>query len=473
MTSHVSPTRRTVRRQLETLLDSKDLEAVRTLLKAEHPADIADLLEMLGDAHRVALFDLLPPDAAAEVLDELSTRAMHDVVDAVPDEEIADLLEAMPVDDAAEVLSELRDDRAEDILALMEPDEAAEVKALLAYPEGTAGRVMTSKVVRVNEAWTVDETLQYLRAVDPEAETFAYLYAVNGSGKLVGAVPLRKLITAPASSLLAEILSRPVVSVRADADQEVAARLVAQYDFFAIPVVDAAERLLGIITHDDMVDILNAEFTEDMQRLGGSQPLEDVYLDIPVFTVVRKRVGWLLVLFLIEMLTGTVMRLFEGELQAAVALAFFVPLMIGTGGNSGSQTTSTIIRAIAIGEVRIRDTWRLLWHELRVGLMLGVVMAAVGVVRALTWGTGTPIAATVGAALLAIVLWANVIGALLPPLARRLRIDPAVISGPVMSTLVDATGLFIYFTLADSPAHPQPMSRTATCSLASKSVSGI
>jgi magnesium transporter len=444
----ITPALQDTRQKLEALLSTGDMAAVRVLLRAEHPADIADILELLSSEQQVAVFSLLDPETAAEVLDEINTRLTRDLVDAVPDETIADLLEAMPVDDAAEVLSELEEDRAEDILALMEPEEAADVGALLAYPEETAGRLMSTKVVRLQANWTVDHTLQYLRTIDPETETFAYLYVINGNEQLVGVVPLRALLLAPPSKLLSDLMTPAVISVRVDTDQEDVARLVAQYDFTAIPVIDAGGRLVGVITHDDVVDILQDEFTEDVQRLGGSQPLEGEYLSTSVLTVTRKRIGWLMVLFLTEMLTGTVMRFFEHELESVVALSFFIPLLIGTGGNSGTQATSTIIRAIAVGEVQLKDAWRLLWHEMRTGFLLGLGMAAVGFVRAITWGSSTPLAITVAASLFTIVLWANVIGSLLPPLAARLKIDPAVISGPVMSTLVDATGLFIYFTLA-------------------------
>jgi magnesium transporter len=273
---------------------------------------------------------------------------------------------------------------------------------------------------------------------------------VNSKERLVGVVPLRKLITSPVEKTIGELMNPAVVAVRADTDQEEVARLVSRYDFFAIPVADDAGRLLGIITADDAVDILEEEYTEDAQRFGGSQPLEMEYLSTKISTVFSKRIGWLLVLFMTEMLTGSVMRLYESELQAVVALAFFIPLMIGTGGNSGSQTTATIIRAIAVGEVQFRDGLRLLWHETRIGLMLGVVIGVVGYLRAVMWGSSSRLALTVASALLIIVIWANVIGSLLPLLASRLKIDPAVISGPVMSTLVDATGLMIYFTLARS-----------------------
>ncbi|MBI3160222.1 MAG: magnesium transporter [Chloroflexi bacterium] len=434
--------------RLQALLEGRNLQGAIQLLQKEHPSDIADLLELFDEKQRVQLFRLLNLEDAAEVLDEMSAEATLGLVEAVPDENIADLLEEMAVDDAAALLSDLPEGRAEDLLALVGPGEAAEIEKLLAHPDDTAGRLMNSEVVRVRKDWTLQETLEFLRSLDPDAETLAYLYVADEQERLVGVLPLRDLVTHSPDFRVGDVMDPNVVSVRVDADQEEAARLVSQYDFFAIPVVDSEGRLVGVITHDDVVDVLSEEFTEDFQRLGGSQPLEDEYLATSVATVFQKRVGWLLVLFLTEMLTGTVMRLYEQEMSAAIALAFFIPLLIGTGGNSGSQTTSTIVRALALGEVQLRDAWRLLWHEFKTGFLLGLVMAIVGFVRALLWGTGLPLALTVALALFAIVLWANIIGSLLPVLAERFRIDPAVISGPVMSTLIDATGLVIYFSLA-------------------------
>jgi len=430
------------------LLDSHRIDLIQPILQDEHPADIADLLEILSSEERALIFDLLPAEIASEVLDEIDTRSTRSLVEAIPDEKVADLLEVLPVDDAAELLLELQGDRAEDILELMDPEDASEVEALLSYPEDSAGRLMSTKVIRLREDMTVQDTLEFMRTIDPEVETLAYLYVVNGNDRLVGVVPLRNLVTSPGSKTLSEIMEISVVSVRVDTDQEEVARLVSQYDFFAIPVVDEFDTLLGIITHDDVVDILQEEFTEDMQRMGGSEPLEGEYLSTPVTMIARKRIGWLLILFLGQMLTGTVMKWFENELDALVMLTFFIPLLIGTGGNSGSQTTSTVIRAIATGEVRFRDAGLLLWREFRTAILLGVAMCVVGFVRALMWGSTTPLAYTVAFSLLTIVVWANLIGALLPLIAAKLKIDPAVISGPVMSTLVDATGLFIYFSLA-------------------------
>lgn len=434
--------------RIRNLLEMGELKKAVHLIQKEHPADIADLFELLDEPQRTVLFRELNLEDAGEVLDEINTEATIELVDAVPDESIADILETLPVNDAVEVLTQLESKRAKQILNLIEPEDALEISRQMAYPDQSAGRLMTTEVVRIFEDWTVQETLNYLRKLEDKSETLAYLYVVDAAEHLVGLLPLRVLVTENPEAVVKTVMDTDIVAVDAMADQEEAASLVAHYDFYAIPVVDSARRFIGIITHDDVVDIIHEEVTEDIQRLGGSQPLESEYLASPVITVFQKRISWLLVLFLTSMLTGSVMRLYEHQIQAMVALSFFIPLLIGTGGNSGSQTTSTIVRALAMREVLIKDVWRLLWHEMRAGFLLGLAMGAIGFVRALLWHSGTPLAITIAVALFAIVLWANSIGAILPLLASVLRVDPAVISGPVMSTLVDATGLIIYFNLA-------------------------
>lgn len=448
MTAQTLPALQSIRQQVEDLLKVQDVDALTALLMEEHPADIADVLELLDEDDRITIFNLLQPLVAAEVLDETRTEVTRELVEALPNEQVADLLEAMPADDAAEVLSELSDEQAEQILQLMGPEEAADVETLLAYPEDTAGRLMTTNIVRLDAAWTAEETLAHLRTVDEETEVLTYLYVVNGGGRLAGIVPLHKLMTAPLQKRIADIMTTGMISVNVYADQEEVARVVSQYDFFAIPVIDNDERLLGIVTHDDVIDILHDEFTEDVQRFGGSQPLEHTYLSTSILVMVRKRIGWLLLLFVTATLTGTVIRLFEDVLSATVALSFFIPLLIGTGGNAGYQMTATMIRALAMREVSLGDVWHVLGREIVTGLILGLLMGLAGLARALTWEPSIRLGLTVAAALCALVLWANVMGMLLPFLAARLRIDPAVVSGPVMSTLVDATGLIIYFKLA-------------------------
>jgi magnesium transporter len=434
--------------QVVTLLYAHKTQQLRDFLHAQHPADLADLLETLDEQQLVLVFSTLQMDVAAEVLDETRTDTLRDIVEHIPDATIADLLEELPIDDAAEILSEIAPHRADDLIALMEPDEAAEVQTLLAYPEQSAGRLMTTDIVRLRASWTAQQAIEFLRKVDPEVELLAYLYVANSNGTLTGVVPLRKLITANSDRTIDSLTIETLVSVQVTTDQEEVARVMRQYDFFAIPVTDADGILMGVVTHDDVLDVLNQEFTEDVQRFGGSAPLQNSYLSTSVPKMVQKRIGWLFLLFFTAQLTTGIMQIYEDRLQAVVALSFFIPLLIGTGGNAGSQMTATMIRAVAVGEVRFSDIWTVIGREFATGLLLGIGMAVAGVGFSSLTGYPFDLALTVGLSLLALVVWANLMGVLLPILADRFDIDPTVISGPVMSTLVDATGLLIYFTLA-------------------------
>ncbi|MFQ5577965.1 MAG: magnesium transporter [Anaerolineae bacterium] len=355
-------------------------------------------------------------------------------------------MDEMEPDEAADLLGDMPSERAQRVLdGLEDPDE---VRPLLIHPDDSAGGLMTSEFLALRRRMTATDALQAIRDWKPDTETIYYLFVVDRFRHLCGVVSLRQLVVADPAVPLAEIMDTEVISVPAGTDQEECARLMSRYDLLALPVVDAGNTLLGVITIDDVVDVLEDEATEDIQRLGGAEPLDRAYLNTGVLTVTRKRIGWLLLLFLTATLTGSVMRLFQNELRAVVSLAVFVPLLIGTGGNAGSQTTATVIRALATGDVELGDALRVWWHEARIGLALGLGMALAAYLRAITWESDPALALTVSASILGIVLWATGTGALLPLLASKVGIDPTVVSGPVMSTLVDATGLFIYFSIA-------------------------
>jgi magnesium transporter len=352
----------------------------------------------------------------------------------------------MEPDEAADLLGDIHPRQAQIILDALENPE--EVRPLLLHPDESAGGLMTSEYLALRRRMTAGDAIVAIREWQPDREDIYHLFVVDGEEKLCGAVSLHQLIVAAPQTQLMQIMDPDVISVLAGTDQEECARVMSHYDLVTLPVVDGQKRLLGVITVDDVIDVIVDEATEDIQRLGGAQPLSTPYLDTPIVSVARSRVGWLLLLFITESLTGTVLRHFEGELQTVVALSFFIPLLIGTGGNAGSQVTSTIIRALAVGDMDLKDGFLALWHELRVGLALGVGLSVVAFLRALTWGSAQGLALTVGLSILTIVVWANALGALLPVLAARFKVDPTVVSGPVMSTLVDATGLFIYFSVA-------------------------
>lgn len=434
-------------KKIEKLVDKGKTGKLKRLLAEIHPADIAVLLDQLPTEKAVVVFDLLPVTVASEVLDETGSLVRQELIEKVDDEKLADMLDELPMDDAAEFLEDLPDAVSDRLIELMEPEDRAEVQELLSYEEDTAGRLMTRNVAVLRRFWTVDETLRHLRSLD-ETESIYYLYVVDRDDKLLGVVPLRNLIQSPADATIESIMREGVVSVPVTADQEELADMVSRYDFYSMPVVDENGRFLGVVTVDDVLDIVEEEATEDIQRLGGSEPLTQPYFAVSTLQIVRKRIGWLLLLFVASTLTGTVINLFKEELETVIVLSLFIPLIIGTGGNAGSQTVATIIRAITLDEVRLSNIFPAVRKEVSVGILLGLVMTLVGGVRALTWHTGYEIAFVVGLTLAAVVLWATTVATVIPILADRFNIDPTVISGPMISTVVDATGLFIYFGLA-------------------------
>jgi magnesium transporter len=429
-------------------LESGDQAQAIALIQALRPADQAEVFGELAGQDQTDLLPKLAPEDSADILEELEDEEAVELAESLSDADLARIMDEMEPDEAADLLGDLPDERAEAILSSMEdPDE---VRPLLMHPDESAGGLMTTDFLVLRRRMRVDEALDAVRRMAPTdaAETVYNLYVVDAQNILRGVVNLYKLLQANPIARVEDVMDVDVISVRADEDREVAARLMARYDLLSLPVIDATARLLGIITHDDFVETVEEEITEDIQRLGGSLPLPGPYLDTSVLGVARSRAGWLMLLFITGTLTGTVMRLFTDQLEAVVALAFFIPLLIGTGGNAGSQTIATVIRAIATGDIKLRDSLRVVWHELRVGILLGTAMALFGLVRAVFWGTGYQVAFAVAASLLLVVTWANVVGSLLPLLATRLRVDPAMVSGPLMSTLVDATGLLIYLSVA-------------------------
>ncbi len=433
--------------EIETLILEGHLQDLRDLLTRIHPADIADLMDEIDSEHAVIVFELLSLETASEVLDETGSIVRQELVEKVDEERLADLLDTLPMDDAAEFLEDLPEPVSERLIGLMEPEEAAEVQEILGYEEDTAGRLMTTNVVALRRHWSVTETFDFLRSLE-DAETLHYLYVVDRDDKLLGVLPLRELIMASPDATIDSIMFEQVVAVPVTADQEELAEMVARYDYVAIPVTDDAGRLVGVVTVDDVLDIFEEEVTEDIQRLGGSEPLDQPYFAASIFQIVGKRIGWLLLLFLASTLSGEVLRMFQGEMDAVVSLTLFITLIIGTGGNAGSQTVATIIRAITLDEVRLGNIWQAWRREVSTGLILGIVMGAVGILRALLWHTGFDVALVVALTLPAVVIWSTTVATIIPIVADRVKIDPTVISGPMIATIVDATGLLIYFSLA-------------------------
>lgn len=436
--------------RLRKLLDKGSLQGLQRALRKTHPADLAETLERFSAPERRHIFAALDVDQRAEVVNEFSTDVARQVLDGLSIKEIAAILNRLPMDEAVRIISAFHRRRSA-ILKALEPPHAADIQSALRYPAESAGLMMTEQFAKLAPELTAQQALTRLRKLNRDVETLTNLYIVNKEDRLIGVVSLREVVTAPPRAKLKDLMNADVISVSPETDREEVARLISRYDFLAMPVVDAAGRMLGVITADDVIDVLAAESAEDLLKFGAVESgglSAEPYFTVPIRIVVSKRVGWLLLLFLAETLTGTVLRFFESELAAVVALSFFIPLLIGTGGNTGAQTVSTLIRGLALGEVTTKDIWKVILRELFSGLAIGVLLGLVAFGRSLLWGTGVDLAMTVALAILVICTWANTIGALIPLLAQRFKVDPAAVSAPLITTLVDATGLAIYLFIA-------------------------
>ncbi|HZQ99759.1 MAG TPA: magnesium transporter [Chloroflexota bacterium] len=430
---------------MRTALAMRDAAVLRAWA-SQHPIALSQALSELDENETVVATELLGDELTADVVTELDPGEAAEVLERLDPADAADVLEEMAPDDAADVAEEL--DEAESVLGEMAHPEAAELRELMAYPPDTAGGLMTPEFVAVRPTLTIAEAVAEIRRVADEAETVYYVYVTDADRRLVGVLSLRDLLLGRSAQPVTAVMSPDVASVLVTDDQEKVARVFRERRYMALPVVDDQKRMLGIITIDDVSEVVEEETTEDIERLGGSQPLDEPYLRAGVLAIVRKRVVWLLLLFVAEAYTGTVLRYFEDELQAVVALAFFVPLLIGTGGNVGSQTVTTIIRSMGVGDVVWRDLGRVLFKEVRISFLLGAVMAVATLIRAEILGVGVQIGSVVAVSAAFIVLWAGLVAAALPLTLRRLGVDPAVVSAPMITTLVDGTGLFIYFEIA-------------------------
>jgi len=435
--------------RLRMMLSKKDQRGLRSAASKAHPADLAEALERLKGSQRQLVFDALDLSHQAEVVNELSPRVARQILDSHPISQIAAILNRLPMDEAARIITVFRR-RLPSILKAMDAHHAADVQTLLSYPPESAGRLMTDQFARLKPELTAQQALSQLRKMNADLETLTNLYIVDKTDQLVGVVSLREVVVANPKRKLQDLMNVEVISVTPQTDREVVARLLSRYDFLAMPVVAADGHMLGVITADDVIDVLASENAEDLLKFGAveSGHEEEPYFTIPLQTVVARRVGWLLLLFVAGTLTASVLQFFEHELAAVVALSFFIPLLIGTGGNTGAQTVSTLIRGLATGEVLMKDIWRVVQREFLSGLLLGTILGAVAYLRAAFWSPDAGLALAVGLGVLAICTWANTIAALIPLLARRFNIDPAAVSAPLITTLVDATGLAIYLYIA-------------------------
>jgi len=428
------------------------------LLQKRHPVDIAAILRALNDHERRAAVEVMAgaqPRLAMQVVAELGVDMGAALLAARPATDIVRLLQELAPDDAAGLIDRLPQKLADEVRELMRGEPTTEIAEVLENPEGTAGRIMNPRVFALAEDATAEEAVKAIQELGGVEMSF-YLYVIDERRHLVGVVSLRRLLLVPPLATLKRIMTTDVISVGVDTPQEEVARKVASYHLLAVPVVDDENKLVGTVTVDDVIEVIRDTTTEEFQKLGGLEALDEPYVQTPMMTLVKKRARWLVVLFVGEMLTATAMGYFEKEIARAVVLALFVPLVISSGGNSGSQAASLIIRALAVGEVTLRDWWRIMRREVVSGFALGTILGSVGFVRVSLWqqlfGTYGAhwflIALTVLFALIGVVMWGTIAGSMLPFIMKRLGADPATSSAPFVATLVDVTGLVIYFTVA-------------------------
>lgn len=415
------------------------------------PADLAELLNQLRLDEAAAVVSMLPLTRCIELCDQPTMRRRAAILEQLEPSRAAAILEGLSADERTDVIQKMGLHERHRLLPKFSPEVRAELEDLLQYPDHTAGGIMTTEFVRLDPEMTVADALKHIRSVAQEKESIYACYVIDAAtDKLLGAVSLRDLVMAELDCPVRKMMRRKPVTVNALDDQEVVAQKIGKYNLLAVPVVEADGSLVGFVTVDDVIDVLIEEQTEDILRMAAVEPgaMDKPYFDNPILRVVRKRIVWLLLLFVAGTLTSAVLHRFEDELAAVVALAFFIPLLIGTGGNAGAQTVMTVIRSLALGEVGVRHAWRVVMREATTGICVGLLVAPVAFGQALLWKAPFELALTVSVTMFSICVWSTTVAALVPILAQRFGVDPAALSAPLITTLVDATGLIIYFSIA-------------------------
>jgi magnesium transporter len=435
---------------LRNFLMQNQLNEAAEIIEEMHPADIVEVFDLLDPPEQEVVFKLLPPEIAAEVLFELDTKTQSMILKSLGIKKTTDILTAMASDDTADLLQEMSDEEIQKLLNLMKKEQQEEVRELLGYEEDSAGGIMTTEYVAIPRSISAEDAIQILRRTAPDAETVYYVYVVDQEGHLVGVISLRELIVAKPSEKIENIMRTNVISVNVETDQEEVANIVKKYDFLAVPVVDDFGELLGIVTVDDVIDVIEEEVTEDIYRLVGANEveIEENSSYTKIFASVRSRLPWLLVTIAGQVVSGSIIRNFSATISAVVALAYFMPLLAGMGGNVGTQSSTIAVRRIATGKLDSKQAAGTILREAIVGSLLGVVCGVIVAVIAYVW-QGLPILGLI----VGIAMWVNAvtaasIGTIVPLIFKKIGVDPAVASAPFISTTIDCTGLTIYFTLA-------------------------
>ncbi len=443
--------------ELEQALEAGDLEALEALCDHLAVEDLAELVDELEASLRVVFFSKIPLQTATDIFQQLSLPTQSEVLDSLPAAREAEIINEMDPDDRTALLETLPINDTKQLLSFLKPRERAQAQKLLDFPEDSVGRLMTPDFLAIRQEWTVARAMQFIRENGEDKETLNDIYVVDEKGRLLDDIRIREFLLSAPECPVEDIMDGQYTALPAMNPQEEAIQAFKKYNTLtALPVVDEDGLLLGIVTIDDILLLEEKETTEDIQKLGGVEALDTSYLEAPYWNMLRKRVGWLTGLFIGEMFTATAMSFYQGEISKAVVLALFIPLILSSGGNSGSQATTLMIRAIALGEVTFADIWRVFRREILMGVGLGIILAVIGCLRIFVWGaafhTYGPhymiLGMAVGVAIVGVVAWGTIVGAMLPIVLRRLGLDPATSSAPFVATFIDVTGIVIYFNIA-------------------------
>jgi len=435
--------------QIITLMEQKKYNEARKKILEMNAVDIAEILEELDIEDGIILFRMLPKDLSVEVFSYLSYEQQKSIINMITDKEIQNIMEKMFFDDMIDLLEEMPANIVKKILKHTKAEERELINQFLNYPENSAGSLMTIEYVGLKKEMTVKQAMEYIKTIAIDRETIYTCYVMNESRKLEGIVSLRKLVISDETKTISEIMTKDVIYVHTHDDREDIARVFRKYNFMALPVVDKEDRLIGIITVDDIINVIDQENTEDFQRMAAMEPSDEEYLDTSIFTLAKKRVGWLLFLMISAIFTGNIIQHFENMLQTVVVLTAFMPMLMGTGGNAGSQVSTLVIRGMALGEIQLKDILKVIWKELRVSIIVGAILSSINFVRIVYFEKfDIKIGLVVCITLFFVVILAKIIGGTLPIIAKLFRVDPAIMASPLISTFIDAISLFVYFSLA-------------------------
>lgn len=438
---------------IEQLLDKKNFNKLKKLWAETLPEDIAEMLKNMQQKYVVVAFRLIPKEKAADVFSELDPSQQEFILTHIVDKKIKELLEELPPDDRTSVFEELPEQLTQKLLNLLPADERKEAMGLLGYPENSVGRIMTPDYVVVKPDWTIEKAIKHIKKMGEDAETINMIYVEDDNLKLLDDVPIRRFLLADPEQTVNEIMDRDFISIQALADQEEAYKMIKKYDMNVLPVVGEGGVLIGIVTVDDILDVLEEETTEDFQKSSAIIPIDEKYYTASNLTLYKKRIGWLFILLLTDFFSSSIIAHFQNSLQEVIALAFFIPILIDSGGNIAAQASTLVVRALATGSLSVKKWFMVFKKEIINGILIGLTLGLTLFIRGFFWRGGPTVGLVVALSMAAISLWSNLLGSLLPIILTKFKLDPAVISSPLLTTVVDSTGLLIYFSLADYIFH--------------------